>query len=336
MYACRIAPDGEDSVPATFDRVVSPSIAQRLCSIKVEASASQLGLEPAVVGVVLRQVPVVQSKVPGLEVGAENIVGILDKYDVIVDGTDNFTTRYLVNDACVLLKKPNVYGSIYRFEGQASVFLSGQGPCYRCIFPDPPAEEAVPNCAEGGVLGVMAGIIGVIQATETIKLLLGKGRTLAGRLLLYDAMDMRFDTLKLKRNPDCPVCGGKPTITAVQESAVSCAAQREPDEAINEIAATELKQELGGESRPILLDVRNQEEHDHCHLSGAVLIPLPQLIERLGELSREADIVVYCKGGTRSRKAVELLRDNGFRRLRNLKGGILAWATEVDPTMATY
>ncbi len=269
-------------------------------------------------------------------IGADNIADLVKRYDIVVDGTDNFTTRYLVNDACVLLKRPNVYGSIYRFEGQASVFLSGEGPCYRCIFPDPPGQEAVPNCAEGGVLGVMAGIIGVIQATEAVKLLLGKGSTLSGRLLLYDALDMRFDTLRLERNPACPICGDKPSITTIQESQVACAAEASPAAGVDEIEATELSRELNGASRPMLLDVRNPEEHDLCHLSGAVLIPLPQLSDRFKELDAEADIVVYCKGGTRSRKAVELLRDHGFRRLRNLKGGILAWAHEVDRTMPTY
>jgi len=270
------------------------------------------------------------------KLGAKNVLGILADYDVIVDGTDNFPTRYLINDACVLLGKPNVYGSIYRFEGQASVFISGQGPCYRCLFPLPPEDSAIPNCAEGGVLGVMAGVIGVIQATEAIKLLLGKGTSLAGRLLLYDAMEMRFETIKIERSAGCPVCGDNPSITTVGESAASCAAHREPQPAVADISAAELAAELAAGKKIFLLDVRNKEEYEHCHLPDSRLIPLPQLGQRVGELDPQADIVVYCKGGIRSRKAIEILSAGGFTRVRNLQGGILSWARDVDPAMSVY
>jgi adenylyltransferase/sulfurtransferase len=267
---------------------------------------------------------------------ADNIAEIISAYDLVVDGTDNFATRYLVNDACVLLGKPNVYGSIYRFEGQSSVFAYDGGPCYRCLYPDPPPPEAVPNCAEGGVLGVMAGIIGCIQATEAIKVILKKEGTLAGRLLLYDALEMRFDVLKIKKNPDCPICGDRPTITTIAESAVCCA---QPDSTPGkgaEINARDLATQLKEGKSIVLLDVRNPEEYSLCHLDNSVLIPLPELPDRVGELDPSADIVVYCKGGFRGRKAAELLAENGFTRVRNLTGGIVAWANDVDRSMPTY
>ncbi|HEY9868727.1 MAG TPA: molybdopterin-synthase adenylyltransferase MoeB [Candidatus Obscuribacterales bacterium] len=269
---------------------------------------------------------------------ADNARRIFEPYEVIIDGTDNFTTRYLVNDACVLMSKPNVYGSIYRFEGQASVFSAADGPCYRCLFPEPPPPEAVPNCAEGGVLGVLAGVIGTIQATEALKLLLGIGSSLAGRLLLYDALEMRFDTLIVRRSDDCPVCGKNAVIKTLQESAVSCASlfPQEASGAAREITPEDLHHRLMGEEPLLLLDVRNPEEYELCHLNGSTLIPLRELADRLGELDPARETVVYCKSGRRSKKAAELLSAHGFTNVRNLTGGILAWAARIDSSMPAY
>ncbi|HEY9787442.1 MAG TPA: molybdopterin-synthase adenylyltransferase MoeB [Candidatus Obscuribacterales bacterium] len=268
---------------------------------------------------------------------ASNVIAIVNQYDVVLDGTDNFATRYLVNDACVLSGKPNVYGSIFRFEGQASVFFPPEGPCYRCLFPDPPDPDAIPNCAEGGVLGVLAGVIGVIQATEAIKLVLGLGKTLIGRLLLYDATEMDFDVLKLRRNPDCPVCGDRPSIKSVSDISASCAPAKSTEASdIREIEARQLRDRLQQPQPPFLLDVRNPEEHRLCHIEGAKLIPLPELHHRLGELDTNSEIVVYCKSGNRSRRAIELLQSSGFAKVQNLTGGILAWAKDVDSTMLSY
>jgi sulfur-carrier protein adenylyltransferase/sulfurtransferase len=274
---------------------------------------------------------------------ASNAHRIIKQYDVVVDGTDNFATRYLINDACVFAKKPNVHGSIFRFEGQASVFAPDQGPCYRCLFPDPPPPDAVPNCAEGGVLGVLAGVIGSIQATETIKVILGLGETLIGRLLIYDALEMRFDFLTLPRDPACPICGNAPTIKTLEDTVVSCAAAMPPsadatDNALaeDEVSATDLRTALSAPKPPFVLDVRNPEEYALCKIDGSTLIPLPQLADRLNELDSKADIVVHCKSGVRSRKAIDLLASKGFTHLRNLRGGILAWIRDVDPTLPTY
>lgn len=267
---------------------------------------------------------------------ATNAHRIIKQYDVVVDGTDNFATRYLINDACVFAKKPNVHGSIFRFEGQASVFAPDAGPCYRCLFPDPPPPDAVPNCAEGGVLGVLAGVIGSIQATEAIKVILGLGETLTGRLLIYDALEMRFDFLTLPRDPACPICGDAPTIKTLEDTVVSCAAAVAPPADANDVSPAQLKTALSTASPPFVLDVRNPEEYALCKIDGAVLIPLPQLADRLRELDREADIVVHCKSGIRSRKAAELLASKGFKHVRNLRGGILAWIIDVDPSLPTY
>ena len=272
---------------------------------------------------------------------SENALDIMRGYDVVVDGTDNYPTRYLVNDACVMLGIPNVYGSIFRFEGQASVFHYGDGPCYRCVYPEPPPPGLVPSCAEGGVLGVLPGIIGTIQATETVKILLGRGQTLSGRLLLLDAMKMRFRELKLRRNPDCPVCGTHPTVTALIDYEQFCGIRGEEMEAKElgaewEISPKELKRRLQIGEEIFILDVRNPEEAEISRIEGSTLIPLGELPERVAELSTADRIVVHCRSGARSAKAVELLRTVGFRKVQNLVGGINAWAETVDTSLARY
>jgi adenylyltransferase/sulfurtransferase len=270
---------------------------------------------------------------------AANAIGILEPYDIIIDGTDNFPTRYLVNDACVLLDKPNVYGSIFRFEGQASVFYPPHGPCYRCLYPEPPPPGEVPSCAEGGVLGILPGVIGCIQATEGIKLILGRGEPLIGRLLLYDALGMTFREFNVRRNPNCPLCGDHPTITKLIDYEAFCGARAGDDPGAENIAETtveELKRRLDRRESPFILDVRNPEEYQICRIPGSTLIPLPDLPARFRELDSERELIVHCKSGVRSLKAAHFLRQQGFRKVRNLKGGILAWATTVDPTMPKY
>jgi len=274
-------------------------------------------------------------------VDSSNALDLLAGYDVIVDGTDNFPTRYLVNDACVLLGKPNVYGSIFRFDGQATVFFPPHGPCYRCLYPEPPPPDLVPSCAEGGVLGILPGLIGVIQATETVKLILGAGKPLLGRLLLYDALDMTFREMKVRPNPKCPICGPNPTIRGLIDYHEFCGV-RPADPATpgrpagEEITAPELKALLEEGHHPLILDVRNPEEIAICRIAGSTVIPLAELPDRLGELSPTASIVVHCKSGARSAKAIILLEAAGFSRLKNLKGGILGWIKEVDPSLPTY
>ncbi len=273
-------------------------------------------------------------------IDSSNALTLFADYDVIVDGTDNFPTRYLVNDACVLLGKPNVYGSIFRFDGQASVFFPPHGPCYRCLYPEPPPPDLVPNCAEGGVLGILPGLIGVVQATETVKLLLGSGRPLIGRLLLYDALAMSFRELKARKDPKCPICGPNATIRELIDYEAFCgirgAEAVAPEEALASITAVELKAMFARGERPVLLDVRNPEEIAICRIEGSTVIPLPQLGARMGELDRDAAIVVHCKSGARSAKAIAQLRAAGFDRLTNLSGGILAWIEQVDPSLSAY
>lgn len=269
---------------------------------------------------------------------SENALDVIRRYDVVVDGTDNFPTRYLVNDACVLLGKPNVYGSIYRFEGQASVFDARVGPCYRCLYPEPPPPGLVPSCAEAGVLGVLPGLIGTIQATETVKLILGLGESLAGRLLLFDALSLTFRELKLRKNPDCVICGPNATQKGLIDYPAFCGIS-EPEEShdrLPEITPEELTLELGGEEPPFLLDVREPEEWEISHLTGATLIPRGELPERLTDLTRAREIVVYCRTGSRSSQATRLLLDLGFTHVRNLKGGINAWAQRIDPSLPVY
>jgi len=274
----------------------------------------------------------------------ENVMRILQGFEVVVDGTDNFQTRYLLNDACVFSKKPLVYGSIFRFEGQATVFYPGRGPCYRCLFPEPPPPGMVPSCAEGGVLGILPGVIGVIQATEAIKLILEKGDLLLGRLLLFDALKMEFREVKFRRNPACPVCGDKPTITELIDYEAFCGVGRggeapiklEEKDGMDTITATELKGLIDRRDQIFILDVREKEEHEICRIPQARLIPLGSLPERVGELNPDDDIVVHCHFGGRSAKAIEFLKGIGFKRLRNLEGGIDAWSLEADPSCPRY
>lgn len=284
--------------------------------------------------------PNVEIECHEVALSAQNALEIVPRYDLVIDGTDNFPTRYLVNDACVLLGKPNVYGSIFRFEGQASVFWAEQGPCYRCLFPEPPPPGLVPSCAEGGVLGVLPGIIGMIQATEAVKLILGLGEPLIGRLLLYDALSMRFRELKLRKDENCVICGSHASITELIDYEQFCgiAPAGGPGEASfsDELEPRELESLLQ-EKRPItLVDVRNPSEWEICRIEGARLIPLPELDSRLDELRPDDDIVVYCKRGIRGDNALAILKGAGFTRVRNLRGGILAWAEEVDPGLPRY
>jgi adenylyltransferase/sulfurtransferase len=270
---------------------------------------------------------------------SENALEMFRDYDIIVDGTDNFPTRFLVNDACVLLGKPNVYGSIFRFEGQATVFGYPDGPCYRCLYPEPPPPGLVPSCAEGGVLGVLPGIVGSIQAMETIKLILGTGEPLVGRLLLFDALAMRFRELKLKKNPDCPLCGNHRTITKLIDYEEFCGIRGEEAPAmtdgIKEITATELKARQDRGEKLFILDVREPHEFQICNLNGH-LIPLGELPRRVHELDSSREIIAHCRSGKRSAEAVDFLRKAGFRKILNLKGGILAWSDEVDRSVPKY
>ncbi len=275
-----------------------------------------------------------------LALTSKNALDVLKDYDVVLDGTDNFQTRYLVNDACVLLGKPNAYGSIFRFDGQASVFAVKGGPCYRCLYPEPPPPGLVPSCAEGGVLGVLPGVIGIIQATEAIKLVLGVGQPLVGRLLLYDALQMRFRELKLRRDPECPICGDHPSIHALIDYDQFCGVVPAPAQSVSsgipEVTAEALKVQLDRGDDVYVLDVREPNEIQICRIQGSTLIPLGELASRTAELDRDRDMVVHCKMGGRSAKAVALLQERGFTRVRNLTGGILAWIDRVDPSQSKY
>jgi adenylyltransferase/sulfurtransferase len=261
---------------------------------------------------------------------------VLSGYDVIVDGTDNFPTRYLVNDAAVLLRKPVVYGSIYRFEGQVTVFDARSGPCYRCLYPEPPPPGLVPSCAEGGVLGVLPGIIGSLQAMETLKLLLGQGDTLLGRLVLFDGLALSFRELKVRKNPQCPICGEHPTQTTLIDYEAFCGLGESAIPQGPEISAPELKEQLDKGAPVVLVDVREPGEFEITHLPGSKLIPRAALPDRLGELSTADDLVLVCKVGARSAQAAEFLRSMGFAKARNLHGGIDAWVREVDPNLPNY
>ncbi|HXZ13942.1 MAG TPA: molybdopterin-synthase adenylyltransferase MoeB [Candidatus Sulfotelmatobacter sp.] len=296
---------------------------------KIEAASERLhGLNPDI------QIDPIEARLT-----SENALDILKDYDVVVDGTDNFPTRYLVNDACVLLGKPNVYGSIFRFEGQVTIFGHPGGPCYRCLYPEPPPPGLVPSCAEGGVLGVLPGIVGAIQAAEALKLILGKGESLIGRLLLFDALAMRFRELKLRKNPECPACGEHPTISRLIDYAEFCGIRGEeapvPQTTVPEITPKELKARLDRGDDIFILDVREPHEYQICNLGGN-LIPLGDLSKRVNELDSSREIVAHCRSGKRSAEAVEFLRSAGFRKVLNLKGGILAWSDEVDPSTPKY
>jgi molybdopterin/thiamine biosynthesis adenylyltransferase/rhodanese-related sulfurtransferase/molybdopterin converting factor small subunit len=284
--------------------------------------------------------PLVQIESHEVLLDSTNALDILKDYDVILDGTDNFATRYLTNDACYFLGKPNVYGSIFRFEGQASVFWPGRGPCYRCLYPEPPPPGLVPSCAEGGVLGILPGTIGLIQATEAIKILLGLGQPLIGRLLLYDALAMTFTELHLKRDPACPLCGETPTLHELQDYVAFCGLSRGEegpgDGKVDEVTPLELRERMARGEALELVDVREPHEWAICHIEGARLVPLGELTARLHEFDPARTYVLHCKSGARSAKAIGELRRAGFRKLENLKGGILGWAREVDPTLPTY
>ncbi len=270
-----------------------------------------------------------------------NALEILRDYDIVADGTDNFPTRYLVNDACVLLGKPNVYGSIFRFEGQASVFATADGPCYRCLYPEPPPPGLVPSCAEGGVLGILPGLVGIMQATEVIKLILGKGNSLAGRLLLVDALEMKFRELKLRRNPDCPVCGTNPTLTELIDYQQFCGIVPETKEekrlknGIPQMTVKELKQRIDAGEDVQLIDVREPYEYQIAQIGGK-LIPQNDVPQRLHEIDREREVVVHCRSGARSQKIAEFLKQAGYPNVANVAGGILAWADEIDPSVQKY
>ena len=289
--------------------------------------------------------PEVRVETHEVALSSDNALDLLGGYDVIVDGTDNFPTRYLVNDACVLLGKPNAYGSIFRFEGQASVFAAPGGPCYRCLYPEPPPPGLVPSCAEGGVLGILPGVIGTIQATEAVKLIIGAGEPLVGRFLIYDALRMRFRDLKLRRDPDCPVCGDRPTVTELIDYEQFCGVTpADPDSAApgdgagpdGDVTVEQLKAHLDGGDGVFVLDVREPQEHRICAIPGSTLIPLGDLPTRLHELDGRGEMIVHCKSGARSARAVKLLRDAGFAGAKNLRGGILRWIDAIDPSLPKY
>ena len=270
---------------------------------------------------------------------SENALDIIKDYDLVVDGTDNFPTRYLVNDACVLLNKPNVYGSIFRFEGQATVFAVEGGPCYRCLYPEPPPPGLVPSCAEGGVLGILPGVIGLIQATEAVKLILGVGTSLVGRLMLYDALNMKFRELKLRKNPECPICGDHRTITKLIDYQEFCGIPQhapEPVVDLSEVDPVTVKAKFDAGDKFTLIDVRETHEYQICHIPGSRLIPLGDLPNQLATLDPGAEYIMQCKSGMRSGKATDLLRQAGFKNVRNMKGGILAWSDKVDPSVPKY
>ncbi len=296
---------------------------------KIEAARDRLqGLNPEI------QIDTHEAKLT-----SENALDILRDYDIIVDGTDNFPTRYLVNDACVLLGKPTVDGIIFRFEGQATVFALDDGPCYRCLYPEPPPPGLVPSCAEGGVLGVLPGIVGSIQANETIKLIIGRGESLKGRLLIFDALKMKFRELRLRKNPDCPICGTHRTVTKLIDYEEFCGLRGQEAQQlvaqVPEIEPVELKRKLDAGEDVFILDVREPHEYQICHLNGH-LIPLGDLPKRVSELDSARTIVAHCRSGMRSAQAVEFLRTAGFRKVWNLKGGILAWSDTVDPSVPKY
>ncbi len=287
----------------------------------------------------LREVnPLIRVDTHEARLTSENALQLFREYDLVADGTDNFPTRYLVNDACVLTGKPNVYGSIFRFEGQASVFATREGPCYRCLYPEAPPAGLVPSCAEGGVLGVLPGIVGTIQACEVIKLILGEGTPLIGRLLLFDALAVSFRTLKLRKDPKCPVCGPNATIRRLIDYEAFCGIEADvaPDAGAFELEPSELKGKLDRGEDLVLLDVREPQEWEISRIEGARLIPLGRLPFELGQLNTADEIVAFCRSGIRSRKALQLLQEAGFRKVRNLTGGINAWAETVDPTVPRY
>jgi adenylyltransferase/sulfurtransferase len=324
---------------ADFDVVDLSNLQRQIIHFTGDVGRSKIASAEEKLGAINPQLKIIRHE---HSIDSSNALDVFAGYDVIVDGTDNFPTRYLVNDACVLLGKPNVYGSIFRFDGQATVFFPGQGPCYRCLYPEPPPPDLVPNCAEGGVLGILPGLIGVIQATETVKLILGTGKPLIGRLLLYDALEMTFREMKVRKNLECPVCGPEPSIRGLIDYHQFCGVRGAEGAAAqvascDEITPLELRKRLSERrERLLLLDVRNPEEVAICRIAGSTVIPLAELPARLGELDSSLPIVVHCKSGVRSAKAITLLQAAGFARLQNLKGGIIAWIREVEPDLPVY
>jgi molybdopterin/thiamine biosynthesis adenylyltransferase/rhodanese-related sulfurtransferase len=321
-----------------FDTVDYSNLQRQIIHGTPDVGRSKLESATARMNALNPEVEVVKHE---MALSSANAIGLLADYDMVVDGTDNFPTRYLVNDACVLTGKPNVYGSISRFEGQATVFAAENGPCYRCMFPEPPPPGLVPSCAEGGVLGILPGVVGTLQATEAIKLILGVGESLVGRFLLFDALKMRFRELKVRQDPDCPVCGEHPTVTAPIDYDQFCGiTPAAPVAAVTpgsgDVTVEQLKGRLDGQDSFLLVDVREQREFEICRIPGSVLIPLGELSARLSELDGHDDVIVHCKSGARSAKAVALLRDAGYAQARNLQGGILAWIDRVDPTLPRY
>lgn len=315
-----------------FDRVEESNLQRQVLysesdvgRSKLEAAAERLRAANSHVTIVTHEA----------RLSATNAGALLREYDTVIDGTDNFATRYLVNDACVLLRKPNVYGSIFRFEGQMAVFAAPGGPCYRCLHPEPPPPGLVPNCAEGGVLGVLPGVVGTIQATEALKLILGKGETLVGRFLIFDALRMRFRELRLPRDPECPACGDRPTITTLRDYDEYCDGVAAPEESGN-VTVEELKARMDRNADFVLVDVREPSEYQICQIPGAQLIPLGEFAERYKELPRDREIVVHCKSGVRSARAVHFLKGKGYEDVHNLEGGILAWIDRIDTTQRRY
>jgi adenylyltransferase/sulfurtransferase len=305
-----------------------------------ESGLGQLKVESAKIRM-LDINPDIQVDVYNVPFTSENGFQIAEPYDIIIDGTDNFPTRYLTNDLAVLTGKPNVYGSIFRFDGQVSVFYAKEGPCYRCLFPEPPPPGLVPSCAEGGVLGVLPGTVGTLQATEALKLILGIGEPMIGKLMLYNALDMSFEFVKLRKNPNCKVCGPNPEVTELIDYEEFCGMpMHDHDEgsagADWDITATALAERLEQSNDLKIIDVREPHELEISHLAGTTLIPLGQLASRLSELNSADDIVLMCKAGTRSTRALEILHSAGFRKMKNLKGGINAWAKEIDPSLPIY
>lgn len=321
-----------------FDRVDDSNLQRQVAfgvddvgKPKVDATAARL-----------RQInPFIEVRTYDTPLTSENALEIFKGYDLVVDGTDNFPTRYLTNDACVLLGIPNVYGSIFRFDGQISVFWAEKGPCYRCLYPEPPPPGMVPSCAEGGVLGVLPGIIGCLQANEAIKLIIGKGEPMIGRLGLFDALEMKFRELKLRKNPDCPICGEHPTITELIDYHEFCGVPHPDKEqdaplAEDDITPAQLKSLIDSGAAPVIIDVREPNEYQIVRIEGATLIPLGEVAQRHQEIPRDAEVVIHCKVGGRSRQAVDYLKEQGYTNLKNLAGGILAWREEVDPTLPEY
>jgi molybdopterin/thiamine biosynthesis adenylyltransferase/rhodanese-related sulfurtransferase len=323
---------------ADFDKVDESNLQRQILHTDADVGRSKAqSAKETIAGIN----PNVQVVLHETRISSENALDLIRPYDIVVDGTDNFPTRYLTNDACVLLKKPNVYGSIFRFEGQASVFAPELGgPCYRCLYPEPPPPGMVPSCAEGGVLGVLPGIIGCIQATEILKLALGIGTTLVGRLLLFDALGMKFRELKLRRDPQCPVCGENPTIKELIDYEMFCGITPEPEKTDmhpDEVTVQDMKRVLDDPQLNVkVIDVREADEYEIAHVEGAQLLPLSQLQQRFTELDPNQQYYIHCHHGGRSMRALQFLRQQGFKYLKNVKGGIDAWSSEVDSSVPKY